>query len=506
VKTGLLVLPEGWESKLLSGSIDPRFADILKKSLDSSMRFRILGSTLSAGTDETGSRSLGEVHAEKEQERKESDAKGLMESLNQTLIRWIVKLNLDDPTVEREDYPAFRIDYELPKDSAITRENLKVAREFGVPMTLQYVAGELGVEIAPDDTPEEDLVPPMPVAPNPFAFPSGDSREIEDEGADEDKLADLMHRTSHLYAGIHVHSLASVRKRSEQSQRLRDNLEQGAVDAGIPVFDEFKAQIAKWLKKFDTAESALDKFESLKLKTKNFENQIAITFFWSLLNGMDFVYNLPEVKKDLRRKPSDASPMNLQDEWDPVPFQEAIDQFRSKVPLTIKQFNALKSYAKRWALTARGLSVDAIQRELRSALDRAIASGTTLETFLDDLADGNVAVTHRHGETIFRTNVQTAYNTAQAEAMFDPEIADAIPAFRFDAIIDERTTDICEDREGKIFRREDLQVLEIVPPLHYNCRSTVVPLFADEFDSSMLSKAPSVPAAEGFGLFKSILF
>lgn len=49
------------------------------------------------------------------------------------------------------------------------------------------------------------------------------------------------------------------------------------------------------------------------------------------------------------------------------------------------------------------------------------------------------------------------------------------------ATLDNRTSDICQDMDGKIFDMKNYQVGLTAPPFHPYCRSTTVPYFDDEF-------------------------
>lgn len=49
------------------------------------------------------------------------------------------------------------------------------------------------------------------------------------------------------------------------------------------------------------------------------------------------------------------------------------------------------------------------------------------------------------------------------------------------ATLDNRTSDICQDMDGKVFTMKEYQVGLTAPPFHPYCRSTTVPYFNDEF-------------------------
>jgi phage gp29-like protein len=60
------------------------------------------------------------------------------------------------------------------------------------------------------------------------------------------------------------------------------------------------------------------------------------------------------------------------------------------------------------------------------------------------------------------------------EMMDDIDIA---PFWKFDAILDERTTVVCNSLEGKVFDKRDKNSWKFLPPLHWKCRSDAQDVF-----------------------------
>ena len=78
----------------------------------------------------------------------------------------------------------------------------------------------------------------------------------------------------------------------------------------------------------------------------------------------------------------------------------------------------------------------------------------------------------RGAEALVRTSVNEVANAAAlATYSQDPTLSDE---FEFVATLDDRTTEECQDADGRTFRYDDPGAL--VPPLHWNCRSTIVPV------------------------------
>ncbi len=77
-------------------------------------------------------------------------------------------------------------------------------------------------------------------------------------------------------------------------------------------------------------------------------------------------------------------------------------------------------------------------------------------------------------ENIARTEATTAYNQGRLAMFLDTE--GFIAGVEFMAILDARTTDICQHRDGLVFRLDDPAIRLNTPPLHYQCRSILSPV------------------------------
>ena len=55
-----------------------------------------------------------------------------------------------------------------------------------------------------------------------------------------------------------------------------------------------------------------------------------------------------------------------------------------------------------------------------------------------------------------------------------------IEAYQYQAILDAVTTQFCQEHDGQIIKSSDPNFATIVPPNHYNCRSTLVPIMVEE--------------------------
>lgn len=75
-------------------------------------------------------------------------------------------------------------------------------------------------------------------------------------------------------------------------------------------------------------------------------------------------------------------------------------------------------------------------------------------------------------DLLLRTDSTFFATQGQDRAFNELEIEEAV----FTAILDERTSDFCREADGNVIPVEDIRPWENAPPLHYYCRSTMVPI------------------------------
>lgn len=100
--------------------------------------------------------------------------------------------------------------------------------------------------------------------------------------------------------------------------------------------------------------------------------------------------------------------------------------------------------------------------------------------------------------TLVRTNVFEALNEARYQEFTDPALGDFVEAFEFAAVMDSSTTEVCSHMDGKVFAKDSPEWDRYVPPLHFNCRSVLVPITAIDNWDGKESEKPTVSPAQGF--------
>ena len=89
--------------------------------------------------------------------------------------------------------------------------------------------------------------------------------------------------------------------------------------------------------------------------------------------------------------------------------------------------------------------------------------------------DGLMEVTARQAKTIVRTTVQHA--AMQGKAEFANDNADIIKGEQWLSTLDGRTSSQCRSLDGQVFELGK----GVRPPLHHNCRSTILIVLKDEY-------------------------
>lgn len=117
-----------------------------------------------------------------------------------------------------------------------------------------------------------------------------------------------------------------------------------------------------------------------------------------------------------------------------------------------------------------------IKKRVRTELIAAIKDGKPLSTVTGVLDNLGHRLSDVSLERYARTKLTEVMNRARIEEF---EQSKVVAGYQYSAILDDRTSDICSGLHGKIFKAGT----EPIPPMHFNCRSTLVPItIFEEFE------------------------
>lgn len=110
-------------------------------------------------------------------------------------------------------------------------------------------------------------------------------------------------------------------------------------------------------------------------------------------------------------------------------------------------------------------------RELGAALLDENGKLRSKQDFLREAQKINDIISKNHLKTEYNLAVQGGIHTAKWQDI--QETKHLFPYLKWDAVLDDRTTEICTPLDGLILHVDDPRVDAIYPPNHYNCRTTV---------------------------------
>lgn len=202
-----------------------------------------------------------------------------------------------------------------------------------------------------------------------------------------------------------------------------------------------------------------------------------------------------------------------------LPPERALKFFRGKGFATSFAWQDVWQQEHAGAFTvAKMMQVDLL-RDMRAAVDKALAEGQTFQMFREAIEgrlveagwwgqavmqdpktgeDKEVQLgSPRRLRTIFNTNLQTAYSAGHWEEIQESKVS--APLLMYDAVMDEATRDEHAAWNGTVLPVDDPWWQTHMPPNGWNCRCGVIQLGeaqAAELGFKLSDKAPPVKTRE----------
>lgn len=124
----------------------------------------------------------------------------------------------------------------------------------------------------------------------------------------------------------------------------------------------------------------------------------------------------------------------------------------------------------------KGQMVNDLQKELTRNLILGKAPNEAIKN-LERFVDKKIKNTRNAAGRLVMTESAYFHSLSQKKAFDELDVEE----YEIVATLDSRTSEICQDMDGKHFPMEDYQAGITAPPFHVYCRSTTVPYFDDEF-------------------------
>lgn len=192
--------------------------------------------------------------------------------------------------------------------------------------------------------------------------------------------------------------------------------------------------------------------------------------------------------------------MPFDDEFLSLPFLEAIEWLRQKLNMPSRSWRDVLDAHHEWAFTVAGMTKAEMLQDVRGAIDKAISEGTTLNDFRKTFDE----VVERSGwsyngtrawrtQTIFRTNLSTAYAAGRYRQMTEPQVLSRRPywLYRHGDPVVPREQHLAWD--GLVLPADDPWWEAHYPPNGYGCTCRAFSLSRRDLEARGLSVAEEAP-------------
>ena len=157
-----------------------------------------------------------------------------------------------------------------------------------------------------------------------------------------------------------------------------------------------------------------------------------------------------------------------------VPAARAIEDLISREPRLAKSAAEIAvTYSQHGFAAARSAELS-LTKALQGFLERAMREGGTVPSGAKQIAflggGDEEGFTRSYAETVFRTNLATAYNAGLIEQAKDPDVKEVIPALEYSAVMDVDTRPNHAAANGMIATADDPIWNVMGPPAGHRCR------------------------------------
>ena len=160
---------------------------------------------------------------------------------------------------------------------------------------------------------------------------------------------------------------------------------------------------------------------------------------------------------------------------------ETGDEWYEIIPM--EAVNWLNDYVPKLA----GILNTAVLEKTREVIRDSMLEGATLQERMKVLRESSEELsrmTNQRIEAIVRTEITRADSMGRLISM---KANDDVIGMEFSAVMDDRTTEMCIERNGLIMRIDDPRIPENTPPIHVGCRSLLISLTVYDFPDGILT-------------------
>lgn len=193
-------------------------------------------------------------------------------------------------------------------------------------------------------------------------------------------------------------------------------------------------------------------------------------------------------------------------------FDEAMEWFDERVPVTPEQIETLTTEQRVRAITIAGITEANMVADVFAEIANAAESGEGIDVFRKrikvKLGDAWTKSTAHKLDTAMVTTTQTAYNAGRYKQLTDTDVMRTREFWIYDSVVDDRTTFNCQALDQFTAPADDAQWAGIYPPGHHRCRAGIRSQTRRQVErrrtaGTAKEAKPEVNVPEGFGKLPS---
>ena len=451
-----IIIPEGFKVELLeakrSGSLETYEAFLAY--MDRQISKAVLSSTLAVEEARYGTRAQAEIHKEVADEIVEADAKLLMETINSTIVKWLVDFNFNV-----KEYPEFVINYEDSEAGKEAAERDKILiTEIGLPVSLDYLYEKYKI---PKPGTDQDVIA-MAVTQKKEA----ETSQVKEFAEEEDEWDEF------------------IRKEGEYIEEfLKANFDE--------IYGSYEIdQIEKAFEKSKTFRQLLDRLNNYEPKK--------LARVWEKLLLWANSLGLLQAEEQIVKKREFSSIEYLMSKLDP---KEAIAYIKRKIPVDPQTWRQLTEEARNAAFYVAKIEKLVVVNAIKERLLKALEEGKTFSQVKGELFDiltrgGYSRVNPYHLYTTFYTNIYSALNAQHYNKL--QRVKKQLPYWQYKAVLDSRTRPTHAAMHNYVAPADDPIWDVWFPPNGFNCRCRVIAISRKEYERIEKKPFTGVQPDEGF--------
>jgi hypothetical protein len=174
-----------------------------------------------------------------------------------------------------------------------------------------------------------------------------------------------------------------------------------------------------------------------------------------------------------------------------VPSKKNVRLSEQEDSIQLAEFDRLPPKLQKKIMSQTGLLIGKQVGDLQKVIEFAYATAEeetdSMEQIQSDLNDS--AIGWLDGTAIeagAALNAATIISSARNAFFFEDDVLEEIDAFEF--VNGDPVTQICQDLEGTVFAKDDPSADRYMPPLHWNCKSYIVPILKGNLGDTQIEK------------------